>query len=534
MLNNITIKARLVAVIAALLLAMIALGTGALFSLSQVNAAMETVYKDRLVAMGQLDRTVRLLNRHQLVLAKAISDDPAAVADKMAGLDKDIAEADGVWAQYKATAMTAAERLQADRFHALRQDFIEQGVKPLMAALRAGDLPTATVRLHGPLDKLYRAARVPMQELIAIQLNVGKQEYEAAHQRYQWFRNISALGTLLALLLGVAMGAWLIRSISGPLARAMHAAGEIAAGNLAAAITVDSRNELGRLLAALEAMRLALTGTVREVRASADLIGTASSEVAAGSLDLSSRTEQQAASLEETASSMEELTATVRHNADNARSAGELVLRASGEAAASGAAVARMVDTMGRIKSSSYQMADIIGVIDGIAFQTNILALNAAVEAARAGEQGRGFAVVATEVRSLAQRSAAAAKEIKQLIDTSVSTVDDGSAQVDSASASMAQVIDSVRQVAAIVGEIAAASAEQSAGIDQINLAVVDMDQVTQQNAALVEESAAAAANLQGEAAAMVKSVSIFKLPAAVVTTRPRSAPALAWQAAPA
>ena len=514
MFRNITIRTRLIAVIGMLMMALLAIGLGGMFSLATVNAAMETVYKDRLVAMGQLDQVIRLLNRHQLLLAKAISAGPAQVAAQLDALDTDMLEAEQIWNQYNATEMTATERVQADRFRTLRMNFVEQGVKPVAAALRAGNLSSATSMVHGTLDKLYAAARAPMQELIRIQLEVGKEEYENSHRNYQRFRLLSMAATALACMLGGGMGIWLIRSISAPLNHAVLLAGHIAEGDLGHAIFIDSSNEMGRLLAALESMRQGLSGTVRAVRNSADLIGTASSEIAAGSIDLSSRTEQQAANLEETASSMEELTSTVRHNADNARNASALVKQASGDAEQSGAAVGRVVDTMERIKASSRKMADIIGVIDSIAFQTNILALNAAVEAARAGEQGRGFAVVATEVRNLAQRSAAAAKEIKDLIDTSVSTVDDGSVLVDAAGTSMQQVIVSVKQVADLMGEIAAAGVEQSAGIDQINLAVVEMDQVTQQNAALVEESAAAAASLQEHAAEMVQAMSAFRLPA--------------------
>ncbi len=266
------------------------------------------------------------------------------------------------------------------------------------------------------------------------------------------------------------------------------------------------------MLAALKGMSSALTATVSEVRNSTDTIAVATNEIAAGNLDLSSRTEQQAASLEETASSMEELTSTVKQNADNARSANALVTAASSHAEDGGKAVHKVVQTMDLIKESSRKMGEIISVIDGIAFQTNILALNAAVEAARAGEQGRGFAVVATEVRNLAQRSANAAKEIKVLISDSVDKVDLGGRLVNDAGATIDKVMVSVRQVSDIMSEIAAASQEQSAGIDQINQAVVQMDQVTQQNAALVEESAAAAQSLQIQAAALARTVGVFVL----------------------
>jgi methyl-accepting chemotaxis protein len=248
------------------------------------------------------------------------------------------------------------------------------------------------------------------------------------------------------------------------------------------------------------------------VRSGADTIATASSQIAAGNLDLSSRTEQQASALEETASSMEELTSTVKQNSDNARQAGQLAQSASDVAVKGGAEVAQVVDTMGSINASSKKIVDIIGVIDGIAFQTNILALNAAVEAARAGEQGRGFAVVATEVRNLAQRAASAAKEIKSLIDDSVDKVNIGAKLVDQAGATMQEIVGSIRRVTDIMGEITAASREQTEGIEQVNQAIIQMDETTQQNAALVEEAAAAAASLQDQAGNLVELVSVFKI----------------------
>jgi methyl-accepting chemotaxis protein len=263
---------------------------------------------------------------------------------------------------------------------------------------------------------------------------------------------------------------------------------------------------------ALDDMLMLLSASISSVRVSTDTIATASSEIAAGNLDLSSRTEQQAASLEETASSMEELTSTVRQNADNAKQANKMVLSASDYAIKGGQVVAQVVDTMGSIKESSSKIVDIIGVIDGIAFQTNILALNAAVEAARAGEQGRGFAVVASEVRSLAQRSATAAKEIKDLIGNSVEKIDVGSHLVDETGQTMSQIVAAVKQVADIMSEIAVASAEQSAGIEQVNIAITQMDAVTQQNAALVEEAAAASSSMQDQAKNLAASVSVFKL----------------------
>jgi len=268
-------------------------------------------------------------------------------------------------------------------------------------------------------------------------------------------------------------------------------------------------------------MNASLSHIVGEVRNGTDTIATASNEIAAGNLNLSSRTEQQASSLQETAASMEQLTSTVKQNADNASQANQLAVSASEVAVHGGKVVTQVVSTMGSINASSKKIVDIIGVIDGIAFQTNILALNAAVEAARAGEQGRGFAVVAAEVRNLAQRSASAAKEIKALIDDSVAKVNVGSKLVDQAGSTMEEIVTSIRRVTDIMGEITAASHEQTAGIDQINQAVSQMDQVTQQNAALVEEAAAAAASLQDQAATLAEVVSAFKLDSHYVATQP-------------
>ncbi|MDR3479502.1 MAG: methyl-accepting chemotaxis protein [Burkholderiaceae bacterium] len=317
---------------------------------------------------------------------------------------------------------------------------------------------------------------------------------------------------LLFLAFGCLCAWYLTRGITRPMHEAVALARGVADGDLTASITVKSRDETGQLIGALKEMNDSLQRIVGEVRSGTDAIVTASGQIAAGNMDLSARTELQAGSLEETASSMEELSSTVKQNADNARQANQLARAASEVAVKGGTVVSQVVQTMGSINESSKKIVDIIAVIDGIAFQTNILALNAAVEAARAGEQGRGFAVVAAEVRSLAQRSAAAAREIKTLIGDSVDKVEAGGKLVDQAGATMTEIVECVRRVTDIMGEINAASDEQSSGIEQINQAIIQMDSVTQQNAALVEEAAAAAQSMQEQAGNLFQVVSVFKL----------------------
>ncbi len=381
-----------------------------------------------------------------------------------------------------------------------------------LAHSRKNENDQAKAIAEGESAKFYAVSGDYLDKLIKLNHQGAEDARAASEHTYTTARNTLLVVAALAIALAIAAALWLIRSITAPLSRAVEVADQVAAGDLSARIEVTSTDETGQLLGALQRMQQSLVRTVSVVRQNSESVASASAEIASGNNDLSARTEQQASALEETAASMEELGSTVRQNADNARTANQLAMSASTVATQGGEVVAEVVETMKGINASSNKIADIISVIDGIAFQTNILALNAAVEAARAGEQGRGFAVVAGEVRSLAQRSAEAAKEIKSLITASVERVEQGTLLVDKAGATMTEVVTAIRRVTDIMGEISAASSEQSAGVGQVGEAVTQMDQATQQNAALVEEMAAAASSLNSQAGELVNAVAVFKL----------------------
>jgi methyl-accepting chemotaxis protein len=481
----------------------------------------EPLTKERLIGewytqiFSAVRRTAAIVKSSDPALGPFFKDDAAASAKVSAELLKQI---EPLIAGDEETALFKKIGEQRKLYSKLRDGAVK--------AKADGNADEAIKILDESFTPTAKAYQELAQELLAMQrvrIDATAREIDATA------RTSSTLIAVLAAA-AVALGAlfaWLLTvSITRPIREAVGLAETVASGDLTRRIDSTAHDETGALLRALRNMNHSLVGIVSQVRTGTDAIATASGEISAGNLDLSARTEQQASSLEETAAAMEELTTTVRQNADNARQANQLSMTASEVAVQGGAVVSQVVTTMGSINESSRKIVDIIGVIDGIAFQTNILALNAAVEAARAGEQGRGFAVVASEVRTLAQRSAAAAKEIKTLIGDSVEKVDAGTALVDKAGATMEQVVSSIRRVTDIMAEIASASQEQTGGIEQVNQAIGQMDEVTQQNAALVEESAAAAASMEDQAAKLAQVVSVFKL------DRQAPAPAIAARAA--
>jgi methyl-accepting chemotaxis protein len=509
-----------------------------IFNMSRISDSTNDLYQKELLGISYVKqanvdlvyvgRAVRnvLLASTEKDRQAAISSVETARAQLKADLDRArplfyleqgkrlFAEVDDYVHQYEALVAQATKRAAADQLQENRAsvDYLFGTVAPV-----ANQLDTR------------------MSELTRLKEQNAKAAAAGAAALYQSSRAmmlVLVLGSALAGLgLGVVLTRSLTRQLGGEPAYASAIAGRIAAGDLTVAVDLRQGDSTS-MLCALKTMRDSLAAIVGQVRAGTDTIASASGQIASGNLDLSARTEEQASSLEETATSMEELTSTVKQNADNARQANQLASSASQVAERGGAVVSKVVDTMSSINDSSKKIVDIIGVIDGIAFQTNILALNSAVEAARAGEQGRGFAVVASEVRTLAQRSAAAAKEIKLLIDDSVAKVDTGAKLVDDAGSTMDEIVASVRRVTDIMGEIASASQEQTAGIEQINMAVSQMDEVTQQNASLVEEAAAAAGSMQDQAARLAQVVAVFKLDAAALVSA--SAPAAAVTTAPA
>jgi methyl-accepting chemotaxis protein len=512
-LSHTRIGTRLAAAFAIVLLLAVVATTVALFN-ARHNAEATKQMMEKPLAKERLvsDWYVLIYSavaRTELIARSTDDKLPVVFADVIAASTKRGGELLG---KVKELLVTDEERALYDKVIALRGDY--QKAKNEVGDIRkAGDDAAAEASYKNKFLPAATAYKDKVSELLGFQrkaIDDTARAIEAANDRANMLLMIL---TALMVIIG-SWAAWIItRSITAPLKTAVDVASTVASGDLTTHFSSeDQRSEIGELMTALKKMNDALRSVVSQVQVGTNTIATASNEIAAGNMDLSQRTEEQASSLEETASSMEELTSTVRQNAENAKQANQLAQAASDVAEKGGAIVGQVVNTMGSINDSSRKIYDIIGVIDGIAFQTNILALNAAVEAARAGEQGRGFAVVASEVRNLAQRSAGAAKEIKELIGNSVEQVDIGAKLVQQAGSTMDDVVASVRRVTDIMGEITSASSEQSIGIDQVNTAITQMDQVTQQNAALVEQAAAAAASMQEQAARLADVASSFKL----------------------
>ena len=523
MLSNMKVRTGILLVLGVLLLALLASNGTAWLAMYSSNDKLDRVnsaYSNQVVPVYEAST---LLQRSRLNLA-------AAAVELQAGR---FPEADRFLQRAREAGNTAAQ-VMADFMKMEKSATLQEKSATLNTAYQRyasqaqsqGDaLGKQDTRAFIERNDDTQAAAIAFDETLAGYLKYIDERTDElvveAHTDYAMSRIVSIALAAIALVLAALCWIFMQRSVLRPLRLAGQHFDKIAAGDLTARVEVHSTNEMGHLFSALRRMQENLARTVSQVRRGVDEINVGSREISAGNTDLSSRTEQQAASLEETAASMEELASTVKQNADNARQANQLAASASDVAERGGAAVSEVVSTMEGISASSRKISEIVSVIDGIAFQTNILALNAAVEAARAGEQGKGFAVVAGEVRSLAQRSAQAAKEIKVLIEDSVSKVGTGSQQVERAGATMQEIVASVKRVTDIMGEISAASEEQSGGIDQVNRAVSQMDEVTQQNAALVEEAAAAAGSLQEQAQRLAEAVAVFKINAGEVIEVP-------------
>jgi len=522
-LANLSIGKRLALGFGAVSLMLVLISALSNASILRLNNGTREIVEHRIPAIEMSNRVEAQISIIAIAVRNMmLNDDPADRQRQVQAIEDARKVMTTTLVEIEPTLMAHAESIGILRRMETASASYLAGADQLVKLIQAGEDAQARAYLVNELRPRLGILKEATGAELALQKQFSAAAAQDAAATYgSTIRQTWGLG-LFALALGAGIAVWITRSITRPLGQALEVANTVAAGDLTSRIEVTTRDETGQLLQALKTMNDSLARTVGAVRTGTDTIAVAAEQVAAGSLDLSSRTEQQAGALEETASSMEELTSTVRQNADNARQANKLAESASGVAARGGEVIHQVVGTMDEIQASSSKIGDIIGVIDGIAFQTNILALNAAVEAARAGEQGRGFAVVATEVRNLAQRSAAAAKEIKELIGDSSDKVANGSRLVAQAGATMEEIVDSVRRVTDIMAEISAASLEQTAGIEQINGAVAQMDEGTQQNAALVEETAAASNAMQEQAARLAQAVAVFRIAAGPAVEAPR------------
>ncbi|OGB07670.1 MAG: chemotaxis protein [Burkholderiales bacterium RIFCSPHIGHO2_12_FULL_69_20] len=479
------------------------------------DAVHRIVHQDwiKAQAAATIDSTTRANARRTLELL--LISDPAQQATVRAHIQTNKTTIDEALAQLEQLVYLAEGKALLATLKTDRAAFVASFTQ-VDRLLQAGQRDAASQLMLRETLPAVDKLQVQARGLSALQMKQANAAGAAVQQDVEQARWVLMLAGAAMLLLGAGAAWWLARTITGPIAQAVAVAEAVAAGDLSSHIEVSTRDETGRLLQALRDMNASLGHVVGEVREGSESIATGASQIATGTADLSQRTEEQAANLQQTAAAMEQLASTVRQSAQTAREASALAVQASATAAHGGEVVGQVVGTMEDITASSRKIGDIIGVIDGIAFQTNILALNAAVEAARAGEQGRGFAVVASEVRSLAQRSAASAREIKQLIQASVETVEAGRHQVGAAGDTMRDIVQQVQRASDMILQISHAANEQTQGIGQVNDAVTQLDQVTQQNAALVEESAAASDSLSSQAARLVESVCRFRLGAAV------------------
>ncbi|MEJ6000299.1 methyl-accepting chemotaxis protein [Paucibacter soli] len=477
----------------------------------EIAASTSQIYEDRTVPLQQLARVNSLMLQNR-VLVTEMMQAPGKLDELNAVLQGNIEQVSKAWKAYADSGMTPEEARLAAKFVEMRGRYVKDGLLAARDAVKAGAAEQSGQIYANQIVPLGKQTQEAMDALQGLQVSEGAKDYAAAQRGSSKVMWVSLLGTLLAIAMGSSL-AWAVsRSITAPVREALELAERVAAGDLSATLQAQGRNEMAQLLQALGRMTESLRAIVGQVRDSSESISTGSAEIATGNADLSQRTETQASNLEETAATMEQLSSTVRNNAQTAVQANELAHSASAAAGRGGAVVGDLVSNMAAISQSSNRIAEIIGVIDGIAFQTNILALNAAVEAARAGEQGRGFAVVAGEVRSLAQRSAEAAREIKSLIGDSQSKVENGNRLAEQAGGAMQDIVQEVGRVSTLIAEIANASGEQSRGIAQVGAAVGQLDQVTQQNAALVEQSAAAAESLRNQAQQLAELVASFRL----------------------
>ncbi len=514
--KNLKISTRLLLLMGVLCALLLLVGGVGTYGMQASNASLKAVYDDRVIALGQLEAVSRLYQRNRiLVMDMALFPEAANIEKRGTELRANTEKITKIWDAYMATLSPSQEKNLASEFVTARVAYLQQGLTPMFDAIRANKPEDALHIYKEKLSPLSPKALDTLHELIGVQLSTAKSEYEASVSRASTLQTLSLLALLSGVVFAVGFGTFVSRSIvsqlGGEPSEVLAMANAVTAGDLTTRTDIPAAGQ-DSVMAGMQRMQESLTRVVGTVRQGSESVSTASAEIASGNHDLSARTEQQASSLEETAASMEQLGAAVKQNADSARQANQLAMNASTVAVKGGEVVGQVVETMKGINESSRKISDIISVIDGIAFQTNILALNAAVEAARAGEQGRGFAVVASEVRSLAGRSAEAAKEIKSLINASVERVEHGTALVDQAGATMSEVVSSIRRVTDLMGEISAASNEQAVGVAQVGEAVTALDQTTQQNAALVEEMAAAASSLKSQAEELVQVVGVFNL----------------------